>query len=54
MRQHVAQQQEAAEVGALPVIVHRQPDGRLVVITALLRFVEAPREPVLCPDAVRS
>jgi hypothetical protein len=38
----------------MPVAIHREPDGRRVMVTALLRFVEAPREPVLCPDAVRS
>lgn len=54
MRQHAAQQPEVFEPGALPVTVHREPDGRRVMVTALLRFVEAPREPVLCPDAVQS
>jgi hypothetical protein len=45
---------EGADPGILPVTVHREPDGRLVMTGALLRFVEAPREPVICPDAVRS
>jgi hypothetical protein len=55
VRQHAAQHRvEVADPGALPIAVHRDPDGRRVVVTALLRFVEAPREPVLCPDSVRS
>lgn len=54
MRQHATQQPEVAEPGALPVAVHREPDGRWVMVTASLRFVEAPREPVLCPDSVYS
>jgi hypothetical protein len=54
VRQHTAQQPEVIEPGALPVAVHRDPDGRRMMVTALFRFVEAPREPVLCPDAVRS
>lgn len=55
MRQHTVKHPvEIADPGALPVVVHRDPDGRRVVVTALLRFVEAPREPVLCPDTVRS
>jgi hypothetical protein len=53
VRQHAAQQPEVVEPG-MPVAIHREPDGRRVMVTALLRFVEAPREPVLCPDAVRS
>ena len=54
MHEHAAQQPEFVEPGAPPVAVHREPDGRRVLVTALPRFVEAPREPVLCPDAVRS
>ena len=52
---HAAQHSvEVADPGASPVAVHRDPDGRLVLVTALFRFVEAPREPVLCPDSVYS
>jgi hypothetical protein len=54
VRQHPTQQSEAAEAGALPIVFDQEPDGRRVMVTALLRFVEAPREPVLCPDAVQS
>lgn len=40
--------------GCRPITFDREPDGRRVVITGLLRFVEAPREPLFCPDTVRS
>jgi hypothetical protein len=53
--QHAAQHGvDAVDSNALPITVERDPDGRRVVVTALLRFVEAPREAVLCPDGVRS
>lgn len=55
MFQHATQQcVEVADPGTLPIVVHHDPDGRLVMVGALLRFVEALREPVFCPDAVRS
>jgi hypothetical protein len=55
MFQHATQHfAEVANLGTLPIRAHREPDGRLVVVGAVLRFVEAPRERVLCPDAVRS
>jgi hypothetical protein len=53
--QHAARHRvDAADSDALPIAFERDPDGRRVVVTALLRFVEASREPVICPDGVRS
>jgi hypothetical protein len=55
MRQSAARfRVKVTDPGAPPIAVHHDPVGRRVVVTALLRFVEAPREPVLCPDTVRS
>lgn len=55
MFQHAALHHvEVADSGTLPIVAHSDPAGRRVLLGVLLRFVEAPRELVLCPDSVRS
>ena len=55
MYQHApSHRMEVADSGWRPITFDREPDGRRVMITGLFRFVEAPREPLFCPDTVRS